>query len=264
MREMKFKYSTIGDNTQENREWLEKLGYKVNHSSDDRFLRTYEDGSTKISHFKNWIYEDKQPINCIGNSSLFKAVSAMREDSDCYIESGELWVFIDGYPNYQVSHKGNIRSLNYARTGVIKNMSPAPNKQGYPICVLRNGLVKRTVCVHRVVANTFIPNPSNFKQVNHINGDKSNNCISNLEWCDQSYNMNHAYENNLNPRQKAVIQKDISGKLLNTYRSAHEASRCTGVNRGNISSCCIGNISQAGGFTWEYTTLTELQEKFKL
>mgnify|MGYP001328483754 FL=1 len=79
---MKFSYSVIGDNTQENREWLEKVGYKVNHSSDDRFLRTYEDGSTKISHFKNWIYEDKQPINCIGNSPLFKAISAMRGDSN--------------------------------------------------------------------------------------------------------------------------------------------------------------------------------------
>ena len=106
-------YSVIGDNTQENREWLEKVGYKVNHSSDDRFLRTYEDGSTKISHFKNWIYEDKQPINCIGNSSLFKAVSAMREDSD-YMQ----W-FITDFSNKLIPTEPMYLSENKYFNGVI-------------------------------------------------------------------------------------------------------------------------------------------------
>lgn len=184
------------------------------------------------------------------------------QSRECY-ENGELWASVKEYPNYQVSHKGNIRSLNYNRTGVVKNMIPKPDKWGYLICVLRNKNGKKTLHIHRLISDVFIPNPNRLSQINHIDGDKNNNSINNLEWCSQSYNMNHAYKNFLNPRQKGVVQKNSNGNVLNVFRSAHEASRVTGINRGNISNCCIGNTSHAGGYIWEYATLSELQAHFQ-
>lgn len=270
---MSFKYSVIGDNTPENREHLEKLGYDISCPC-VRFKTSslFTDNDGEVHTFQEeelgeCLLEIKQGkcdlINCIGNTQLFKAVSAMRDDSDSVIENGELWASVKEYPNYQVSHKGNIRSLNYNRTGVVKNMIPKPDKWGYLICVLRNKNGKKTLHIHRLISDVFIPNPNRLSQINHIDGDKNNNSINNLEWCSQSYNMNHAYKNFLNPRQKGVVQKNSNGNVLNVFRSAHEASRVTGINRGNISNCCIGNTSHAGGYIWEYATLSELEAHFQ-
>lgn len=264
-----FQYSCIGDNTPENREHLGKLGYDIMNRNDDRtILRTgYPKNNVAISYYDYHLpyLRSYVPaiIDCIGNDRLFRAVTAMREGSDSVIENGELWASVKEYPNYQVSHKGNIRSLNYNRMGVIKNMIPKPDKWGYLICVLRNKKGKKTLHIHRLISDVFIPNPNHLSQVNHVDGDKNNNSINNLEWCSQSYNMNHAYKNFLNPRQKGVVQKNSNGNIQNVFRSAHEASRVTGINRGNISNCCIGNTSHAGGYIWEYATLAELQEHFK-
>ena len=112
---MSFKYSVIGDNTIENIEHLEKIGFEfVNESNNRTYILTSKDGVAWFSNSIGWDH-----INCIGNPQLFKAVSAMRDDSDSVIENGELWASVKEYPNYQVSHKGNIRSLNYNRTGDV-------------------------------------------------------------------------------------------------------------------------------------------------
>lgn len=261
-----FKYSCIGDNSTENREHLEKIGMEMSFLVsfvDFELIYTWEGRFHFIDKVDLECIEMSLFTNCIDNPQLFQAVSAMRDDSDSVIENGELWASVKEYPNYQVSHKGNIRSLNYNRTGVVKNMIPKPDKWGYLICVLRNKNGKKTLHIHRLISDVFIPNPNRLSQINHIDGDKNNNSINNLEWCSQSYNMNHAYKNFLNPRQKGVVQKNSNGNVLNVFRSAHEASRVTGINRGNISNCCIGNTSHAGGYIWEYATLSELQAHFK-
>ena len=86
------------------------------------------------------------------------------------------------------------------------------NKGYYRCCLSKNGNNK-TVKVHRIVAETFIPNPNNLAQVNHIDGNKQNNNVDNLEWCSQSENMKHAYKNGLkkingerNPASKLSIE----------------------------------------------------------
>lgn len=94
---MKFKYSAIGDNTQENREWLEKLGYKPNMISEkDNMLYTRE-------YVNGWMYSGcpymnipDSYINCLGNPRLFQAVTAIREDSDSWqwYTDGKIWMFI--------------------------------------------------------------------------------------------------------------------------------------------------------------------------
>ena len=95
---MSFQYSAIGDNTPENREHLEKLGYRkwmwVSTDNEEPFISTIAHSSEYMA-FDNDSLESsalRDDINCIGNPQLFKAVSAMRNDSDSVIENGELWV----------------------------------------------------------------------------------------------------------------------------------------------------------------------------
>ena len=113
----------------------------------------------------------------------------------------------------------------------------------------------KLVTIHRLVAIHFISNPDNKPQVNHIDGDKTNNNIINLEWVTAQENNIHARKTGLHVSDgdKAVNQiKD--GIIINTFKSISEASRVTGINRGNINQCCLKNrrYKTAGGYEWEY------------
>ena len=89
---MAFLYSAIGDNTPENREWLEKIGYWVYGLNNEKYLNSYTNQNEQGIAI-GWTLNDfpKNIVNCIGNPQLFRAVSAMRDDSDSVIENGELW-----------------------------------------------------------------------------------------------------------------------------------------------------------------------------
>ena len=96
---------------------------------------------------------------------------------------------------YQVSNLGNVKSLNYHRSGKSKLLKPGKDKNGYLFVILsKNGKMK-TFRVHRLVAETFIPNPNNLPCVNHKDENPSNNNISNLEWCDYQYNNSYGNHN---------------------------------------------------------------------
>lgn len=105
----------------------------------------------------------------------------------------EIWKDITGYEGkYQVSTSGSIRNI-------LKNnqLKPSPDTKGYTRVNLWKDGSYKTKKIHRLVAEVFLKNDNDYAQVNHIDGDKSNNNIDNLEWCDQSYNIKHAYANNL-------------------------------------------------------------------
>jgi hypothetical protein len=105
----------------------------------------------------------------------------------------EIWKDIKDYEGiYQASNFGNLRSLNYKRSGKIQVLKPALDNKGYLRTALMKSGVLKTVKVHRVIAQTFIENLNNKPQVNHINGVKNDNTIVNLEWCDNTENQNHA------------------------------------------------------------------------
>lgn len=106
---------------------------------------------------------------------------------------------IKGYEGlYEIDEEGNIFSI--PRKGTVKykrKILSRTNKYGYKQVVLTKNNISKTYLVHRLVAETFIDNPNNFPQVNHINGIKTDNRISNLEFCTKSYNTKHAFDNNL-------------------------------------------------------------------
>ena len=181
----------------------------------------------------------------------------------------EIWKDIKGYEGkYQISNKGNIRSLNYRRTGKTKILQPGKDKDGYLLIGLRKDGKKKTYKIHRLVAEAFLENPNKKPQINHIDGNKQNNYISNLEWCTNKENMAHAYTNGLalgkHGKQTIYIAAEANKKPVRcittdtTYKSATEAESLTGVAHQNIAKCCKHTLKSAGKLPdgtkliWEY------------
>jgi len=118
---------------------------------------------------------------------------------------------------------------------------------------------KYSLPIHRLVAKAFIPNPNNFPQVNHIDGNKKNNCVSNLEWCDNSYNQIHASALKLNDHTKydtgrkkvAQISDDL---IINIFDSMADAARKTNSFRELIGKCCRKERITHNGYRWVFAT----------
>ena len=161
----------------------------------------------------------------------------------------EIWKDIEGYEGkYQVSNYGNVRSLMYHNTKGIKRISslkPATDGKGYLRCALSKNNILTTFKVHRLVAQAFIPNPLNLPQVNHLNGDKQDNRVENLEWCTNSMNQKHAYKIGLTPhhatKHYGVIIKDAEKGIEIKFRTLKEASLYVGVNWITIKKWSMGD-----------------------
>lgn len=160
----------------------------------------------------------------------------------------EIWLSIEGYfDSYQVSNRGRVK--NKKRKNILK---PKISPDGY----LRVGLSKdghqKFYYIHRLVAQTFIPNPDNKPQVNHINRNKQDNHLWNLEWCTARENQVHRFKynsNNDNKKYGTLIKCVTTNKI---YYSIAEAAEDTGACYSSITKCCKGDRKTAGGYEWEY------------
>lgn len=171
----------------------------------------------------------------------------------------EEWKDIEGYDGlYMVSNYGNVKSLNYKRTGKECLLKPTNNTTGYYLFVVlcKNGVLKN-YRVHRLVAQAFIPNPNNLPEVNHIDENKNNNCVGNLEWCTREYNNNYGTRNERHAKalSKHVLQIDKnSNKVIHEWDSATQVKLELGFAQSHICDCCKGKPSHktAYGFIWRY------------
>lgn len=182
-----------------------------------------------------------------------------------YNDVKEIWLDIKGYEGqYQISNFGNVKSLSrkiwngkvYASyPEIILKTFPYENKY-LNVKLYKNSKLK-TYMVHRMVAEYFIPNILDKREVNHKDGNKHNNHISNLEWVSHKENAIHAFENGLTNTKhmdKEIIQlKD--GVVINTFKSISEGERQTNIKVCNISSCCHGRQKTAGGYEWRFANV---------
>lgn len=215
----------------------------------------------------------------------------------------EIWKDIEGYEGlYQVSNLGRIKSLGrtiekigpkgkvFYRTYPQKNLVCKKDTKGYYRTNLALNGINKTVKVHRIVAQAFIPNPENKSQVNHIDGNKENNNVSNLEWCNNQENQDHSWKTGLRKRgrehwsygkqpqgfkkyyethkgirhpsygkrgilskcSKKVIQYDKKGSIIKQWDSIADVEREIGVRKCNIIECCKNRRKTAGGYIWKY------------
>jgi hypothetical protein len=156
----------------------------------------------------------------------------------------EIFKNIDGYNGiYEISSNGEIISNNFGKRKVLKQSIMT---SGYKMIVLKKDGKQKSLSIHRLLSIHFLPNENNLPQVNHKDGDKLNNDLSNLEWCTRSQNMQHMYDTGLKT-YKPMHNKGKFGKDHNRsksvkcvesdviYGSMSEAGRVLNINHSSVS-----------------------------
>lgn len=186
----------------------------------------------------------------------------------------EIWKDIDGYNGYyQVSNYGNVRSVDrfdgvHDRKGTI--IIPSVKQNGYLQVGLRKHNTRKWFGVHRLVATHFIDNPHNKPQVNHIDGNKLNNTVENLEWVTGKENQRHATKLGLRDNMPKGEKHPAYGKYGENSRTAKPVIRLDpktgetklykakilakedGFEVTSISRCCHGKQKTHKGYEWYF------------
>lgn len=164
----------------------------------------------------------------------------------------EIWKDIPGYEGvYLVSNKGNIK-----RISTNKILKPYENKRNGYLTINLSNKGRKNLRIHRIVAKAFLPNPNNKPYINHIDGNKKNNNITNLEWCTQKENVDHAIkvlgvdhkkgiEKTHEKSKKKVIRSD--GKIYSCIQEAKQE-----FPNAHIVEVCQGKLKTTKGYGWKY------------
>ena len=178
----------------------------------------------------------------------------------------EVWKDIKGYEGYyKISNKGKVKSLKRKGNWKERILKPQKDMYGYlRVNLTKNGKAKPKA-IHRLLAESFIPNPKELPTVDQINRNKLDNRIENLRWASYSLqNSNkiagrsiqnlksYSLRGRKNPKSKAVIQYDLNHDYINKFSGIREAERITGIASINISRCCNNKAKRAGGFIWKF------------
>lgn len=171
-------------------------------------------------------------------------------------------VIITDFPNYMLNRKGEVFSCYKYKTNIVcdtwRPVQPVLDKGvGYYLVTLVHERIRKNKHIHRLLATHFIPNPENKAHVNHKDGNKQNNALSNLEWNTPKENAQHAVRIGLTDQRiadqgVAVLQFDLEGNFVAEHVSIHEAGRTTGVAWQNISKVVREIRPRAGGYMWKY------------
>ena len=198
----------------------------------------------------------------------------------------EIWKSVKDFDGmYEVSNLGNVRSVDREKIqwNRYKNtkrfykgtLLKQHNLKGYNAVSMWKKGKMYNLQVHRLVAKAFLKNPNNYPCVNHIDGNKKNNKLNNLEWCTYSHNTKEAYRLGLKvigekqknqikqlglKSGKKVVQKDMLGNIINIFDSGRQASLKLGISQGNISMCCNGIRKSTGNYLFEYLKVGEKYE----
>lgn len=186
----------------------------------------------------------------------------------------EIWKDIKDYEGlYQISDRGNVKSLNYNKTGKEKLLKKGKDDDGYLYVVLYFHGERKHHKIHRLMCKCFLENIENKEQVNHKNGIKSDNAIENLEWCTHTENQRHAWNTGLkkaltgekhplynkhgidHTSSKEIDRYTKDNVYIDTFINAKIASQILNINYSCISMCCNGKRNTAGGFIWKYKQL---------
>lgn len=161
----------------------------------------------------------------------------------------EEWVNIKDYNNYQVSSLGRVRNK---RTHKI--LKPAVNSYGYHRVNLYNTQGMKSKFVHRLVAEAFISNYEHKQEINHIDEDKSNNHVSNLEWSTRTENINHGTRNERSSRKQSIpiIATNLKTGESREFYGTNECARQLSLDSGNICKVLKGRLTQFKGYMFKY------------
>lgn len=178
----------------------------------------------------------------------------------------EIWKDVDGFNGkYRISNFGNVLSVNFLNTGKDKLLTPKKHHSGYLMVRLGYGDKRRqkNKTIHSLVANAFIPNPDNKRCVNHIDGNKTNNMVDNLEWVTHKENTQHAIRIGLmNPythknragkeiyNSKPILQYDINGAFIKKWDCISDAARFYKCSPSTIINCAHGRCMSCKGYLW--------------
>lgn len=173
-------------------------------------------------------------------------------------------------PNYVISSDGKVFNSKKQKELKLRN-----KKKGYKECFVYDSGELKAFYVHRLVAKAFIPNPDNKPQVDHIDGNPSNNDVSNLRWCTNKENANFpiARKNKSeakkgkykgekcylygklrgeHPRSRPILQFSKDGEFIREWDCIRSASYELKIDGSAISKCCRGKLIQTNGYKWKY------------